>query len=52
VGAAFGGGDLEGGVEEEVGVPAGFVEPVVMPATDEDEVTDISCVRAATDGVL
>jgi hypothetical protein len=31
-------GDLEGGVGEEFGVPAGAVEEVVVAAADEDEV--------------
>jgi hypothetical protein len=33
-------GDLEGGVREELGLPAGRVEPFVVPPAEEDEVDD------------
>jgi hypothetical protein len=40
VGVAAGVGDLEGGVGEEFGVPAGAVEQVVMPGTQQHEVVE------------
>jgi hypothetical protein len=36
--AAVGGGDLEGGVREEFGVPARLVEQVMVTDTDQDQV--------------
>jgi hypothetical protein len=36
-GAALGVGDVEGGVGEEFGVPAGLVEQMVVPAAEQHE---------------
>ena len=37
---AVGVGDLEGGVGEELGVPAGLVELLVMSPAEQDEVVE------------
>ena len=39
-GVALGVGDVEGGVGEELGVPAGLVEEVVVAAAEQDEVRE------------
>lgn len=38
---AVGVGDFEGGVGEELGVPVGVVEEVVVPGAQEHEVRDL-----------
>jgi hypothetical protein len=46
---AGGVGDFEGGVGQELGVPAGLVEAFVMASTDEHEVPRESRVHAPTE---